>query len=867
MRQFVYKDEKTRVISFPLGGIGTGCIGLAGNGRLIDWEIYNRPNKESLNGYSHFAIKAETDDNEVVDARVLNGDLPPHYIGGPNRWRNTSFGHGPQRGTLCGVPHFRDVEFGGEFPFADLKFIDEDFPADVRMTAFNPFIPLNDQDSSIPAAFFEIEVTNTTDQPLTYTVCGSLTNPLKVGGVNKYVSKKGQHAIHLSTVSIDSRDPDFGCLTIATDADNVSYQEYWYRGAWFDDLGIFWRQFVSPGKLQNRSYEPSKDNRRNDTCSLAAHIRLAPGQTGKVRFVISWNFPNFYIYWEPMGYGFTEEERKYVNRVFRNFYATLFRDSLDSADYSLRNWERLYEETRAFKEALFSSSIPPVCVEAVSANISILKSPTCVRMEDGSFYGFEGCNVDWGSCDGSCTHVWNYAYALPFLFPKLERSMRDLDFRYNQAEDGAMSFRLQMPVGSGRWKHRPCADGQFGGVIKAYRDWKISGDTQWLRKNWLAIKKSIEYAWAETNIDKWDADKDGVLEGWQHHTLDMELYGPNPWLTGFYLAALKAGAEMAEFLGEHDTAALYRDLFERGKQWTDENLFNGEYYYQKIDLKDKSAIDRFQSETNDMESRYWNDEAKEIKYQIGEGCGVDQLLAQWHANLCGLGDIFDREQRKKALESIYKYNFKRSLRKHFNPCRVYGLNDEAGVVICEWPEGRYKPIVPVPYSEEVWPGCEYQVASHMIQEGLVDQGLEIVQAVRDRYDGEKRNPWSEIECGSNYARSMASYALLNALSGFEFDMVRGMIGFDPVRMDGDTFRCFWSLDSGWGVFEAKPGQVVIQILYGHLDLKTVRLPFAEKAPKAVRIDQTPVDYEWDSGEVTLESSVHIKRGSCLCIEF
>ena len=167
MRQFVYKDEKTRVISFPLGGIGTGCIGLAGNGRLIDWEIYNRPNKESLNGYSHFAIKAETDDNEVVDARVLNGDLPPHYIGGPNRWRNTSFGHGPQRGTLCGVPHFRDVEFGGEFPFADLKFIDEDFPADVRMTAFNPFIPLNDQDSSIPAAFFEIEVTNTTDQPLT----------------------------------------------------------------------------------------------------------------------------------------------------------------------------------------------------------------------------------------------------------------------------------------------------------------------------------------------------------------------------------------------------------------------------------------------------------------------------------------------------------------------------------------------------------------------------------------------------------------------------------------------------------------------------------------------------------------------------
>lgn len=406
----------------------------------------------------------------MLDARVLNGDLSPHYIGGVNGRKGTSFGHGLQRGTMCGVPHFRDVEFRGEFPFADLKFIDDDFPADVRMVAFNPFIPLNDRDSSIPAAFFEIEVTNTTTESLTYTVCGSLTNPLKVGGVNRYLSREGQHGIHLSTAGIDPSEPDYGSLTIATDAVDVSYQEYWYRGTWFDDLGVFWRQFGSPGRLQNRTYEPSKNNRRNDTCSLAAHIRLDPDQTKKVRFVISWSFPNFYIYWEPMGYGFDEDQRKHVQRIFKNYYATLFRDSQDSASYSLRNWEQLYEDTLTFKEALFSSSIPSVCVNAVSANISILKSPTCLRMEDGSFYGFEGCNVDWGSCDGSFTHVWNYAYALPFLFPKLERSMRDLDFRYNQGEDGAMSFRLQMQVGSGRWKHRPCADGQFGGVIKAYRD-------------------------------------------------------------------------------------------------------------------------------------------------------------------------------------------------------------------------------------------------------------------------------------------------------------------------------------------------------------------------------------------------------------
>ena len=69
-----YQGRNTQAISFPLGGIGTGSIGLAGNGMLIDWEIQNRPNKCSHNGFSFLAIKAERD-GEVLDARVLQGDL------------------------------------------------------------------------------------------------------------------------------------------------------------------------------------------------------------------------------------------------------------------------------------------------------------------------------------------------------------------------------------------------------------------------------------------------------------------------------------------------------------------------------------------------------------------------------------------------------------------------------------------------------------------------------------------------------------------------------------------------------------------------------------------------------------------------
>lgn len=558
MDRLVYRGPKTKEISFPLGGIGTGCIGLAGNGRLIDWEIFNHPSKGSANGFSHFAIKAEAG-GKVLDARVLQGDLQPPYTGRYSDSRYSGYGFGPDRSTLAGLPHFREVVFTGEFPLATLDFIDGQFPGTVRMTAFNPFIPLNDHDSSLPGAFFEITVTNPMTIPVTYTLAMSLSNPHPADTtLNRYDRINDIHRLKLFSDRFQANEPEFGDLSVATDYPDVSWQEYWYRGRWFDNLGIYWRDFTSPGRFADRTYTAPSGKGIQDTGTLAAHIRLEPGCTEKVRFLLTWSFPNCHNSWNPEkgGCGCSDGECPPVKpRIWRNYYGTQFADSTASAVYALGNWDRLYRETLLFKEALFSSTLPLEALDAVSANISILKSPTCLRLEDGSFYGFEGCHCTEGCCEGSCTHVWNYAYALPFLFPKLERSMRNLDYTYNQREDGSMCFRLQLPLGRERSGFRACADGQFGGVIKAYRDWKISGDTEWLKTIWPAVRKSIEFAWAPTNEDAWDADKDGVLEGRQHHTLDMELFGPNAWLTGFYLAALKAGAEMAEYLGEAETAA------------------------------------------------------------------------------------------------------------------------------------------------------------------------------------------------------------------------------------------------------------------------------------------------------------------------
>lgn len=868
MGKLVYKGNQTKEISFPLGGIGSGCIGLSGNGSLIDWEIFNRPSKGSRNGFSFFAIKAESGD-QVMDARVLQGDLQPPYTG-IYGLSYSGFGFGSDRTTMAGVPHFKDTEFVGEFPLAKVELLDDTFPGQASLTAFNPFIPLNDKDSSIPGAFFEWSVENTTQQELNYTVCFVLNNPLPEKGVNRYTHSENIHRINLASEQYQKSDVEYGEITLATDAAEVSYQEYWYRGTWFDGLTVFWKDFITPGRFKNRAYPaPGK----NDSSTLAVHFTLKPGETKKVKFITTWNFPNMHNYWHPEKCSSGECETKPV-KSWKNYYATLFESSVESSVYALKQWDRLYAQTRQFKDSLFSSTLPLEVIDAVSANISILKSPTCLRLEDGSFYAFEGCSSKEGSCEGSCTHVWNYAYALPFLFPKLERSMRDLDFKYNQREDGGMAFRLQLPLGRERSGFRPCADGQFGGVIKTYREWKLSGNTEWLKSNWEAVKKSIDYAWAETNKDQWDIDKDGVLDGRQHHTLDMELFGANSWLTGFYLAALKAGAEMAEFLGEHEKAQEYSAVFEKGRAWVDGHLFNGEYYYQKINLKDMAIVEKYDQGSDIMYSgmhsaveAYWDAESGEIKYQIGEGCGIDQVLAQWHADICGLGDIFDRNQTNSALAAIYRHNYKKSLRNWFNPCRLYGVNDEAGAVICTWPEGTSKPTIPAPYTEETWSGCEYQAASHMIRRGLVDEGLEIVRAVRDRYDGEKRNPWNEIECGSNYARSMASYDLLLAFSGFEFDMVTGMIGFNPVRLTENQFKSFWSVDSGWGTAHFTPESFTLKLSLGSLQIKKLKLPgLSEKAITAIRVGEKDIPFSVNEDFIEFKNDVNLDTDASLVID-
>ena len=845
-----YQGRNTQAISFPLGGIGTGSIGLAGNGMLIDWEIQNRPNKCSHNGFSFLAIKAERD-GEVLDARVLQGDLATPYQGTPHLGKFSGYGFGPERCTLAGAPHFSQCAFEGSYPYARVELADERFPGKAAVCAFNPFIPSDEEDSGIPAAFFTVEVTNDTAEDLDYTIAFSLQNPL-MDSVNGVWMQDGYTMLGLSSASLGEEEPAFGTLCLATDQEDCQAQEYWYRGAWFDSLGVFWQDFCAPGPLRERTYAQSG---KEDVGTLAARVCVASGATECVRFVLAWSFPNFTQYWNPLP---KEEQTETLKNTWKNYYAHRFPYARSAALYALCHWNRLDADTRAFHDALHGSTLPPYAIDAISSTMSVLKTPTCIRLPDGTFYGWEGLHSTEGSCEGSCTHVWNYAYAMPFLFPRLERSLRESHFAYDLNEAGGLRFRTQIPLGRKYSSFRTCVDGQYGDILKTYREWKLCGDTQWLKKLWPRVKKAVEYAWNPNNPDRWDPNGDGVLEGRQHHTLDMELFGPSAWLNGFYLAGLKAAAEMARAMGEADAAQRYEQMLENGRAWVEEHLFNGSYYEQQVDLKDRARVAEF---GEDALAAYWNEEAQEIKYQIGHGCSIDQLTGQWHAQLIGLGAILDPERTRSALRAIYEHNFL-CMRDHFNPCRLYSLNDERGVVMCAWPKGVEKPVIPVPYAQETMYGFEYEAAVSMLLNGMLEEGLEIIRSIRSRHDGDRRNPWNEMECGSNYARSMAAYSILLALSGFSFDFTRGFMGFAP-RMRQEDFRCFWAVDGAWGVYAQDAQGARLTVPWGELRLRALQA--GERAYQEAALGDAPVAFRQNGWEIAFDSQITLQKGDVLAL--
>ena len=559
--------------------------------------------------------------------------------------------------------------------------------------------------------------------------------------------------------------------------------------------------------------------------TLSRTLTLDPQSSATVTFVVTWHFPNIKLD------GLEREGKRWYGKRLPNAMAV--------AEYVAGNFARLHTQTRLWHDTWYDSTLPRWFLDRTFLNTSILATSTCYWFDSGRFYGWEGV----GCCAGTCTHVWHYAHAVGRLFPVMERSLRErADYGPTFSTDtGRIRFRAEH---NDHW----AVDGQAGCILRTFREHQMSPDDQFLRRLWPKVRKSIEFLMSK------DPNAEGIIQGPQHNTLDADWYGQVAWLSSLYLAAVRAGEEMAREVGDDAFAARCRAIFEKGGPRVDATLFNGEFYVQKADKEHAKTVGSY------------------------EGCEIDQVFGQSWSWQVGLGRITDREKTLSALRSLWKYNYTPDVgpyRDAHKPGRWYAMAGEGGLLMCTWPRGEGSRVAQNFdfYFNECMTGFEYQAAGHMLAEGMLLEGLAIARTIHDRYHPSRRNPWNEVECGDHYARAMASYGVFLTTCGYEHHGPKGHLGFNP-RLTPEDFRAPFTAAEGWGAFTQKRtggGQRnTVEMKWGKLRLRTLAFGLAEGAkPASATVTaagkNVPATLKIESGraQLALSEEIVLQEGATL----
>jgi uncharacterized protein (DUF608 family) len=585
--------------------------------------------------------------------------------------------------------------------------------------------------------------------------------------------------------------------------------------------------------------------------AVRASASIDPGGDVELTFVVTWSFPTLPKESFQALAGADTLKRLYGHRSDTHL-------AQHTADYVLNRIDELANATRLWHSTWYDSTLPWWFLERTFLNTSIAATATCYRFDNGRFYANEGTYC----CAGTCTHVWQYAQALARTFPELERSTREMiDFGLAFHDDtGVIDYRAE-------YDRRLAIDGQAGTILRALREHQMTADDEFLKRVWPRVKRSLEALIAR------DTKQIGLLEGEQYNTLDASWYGEIAWTSSLYLAALRAGEAMATAMGDTKFADKARVRAERGAKSMVERLYDGEYFIQVVDPEHPESTN-----TN-------------------KGCHIDQVFGQSYAHQLGLPRILPADETRSALRALWKYNFApdvgayRSRFKAIQGGRWYAMPGESGLLMCTWPKGGADHAAGanqnagfVAYFNECMSGFEYQVAAHMIAEGLVEEGLAITRAIHDRYHASRRNPWNEIECSNHYARAMASYGVFIAACGYEYDGPRGHIGFAP-KLTPEKFKAAFTAAEGWGSFEQtrEPTREPtrenglqrerIAVAHGRLRFRTLSFAVADGAtPARARVLGVGTDIEptlrveRDRVHLTLPTERLVSAGESLVIE-
>ncbi|MDO5979013.1 GH116 family glycosyl-hydrolase [Flavivirga spongiicola] len=794
----VYKGDHLGAIQFPVGGIGTGCIQYDGNAVPRYWQIFNNMGHGFIPN-SFFAIRVKNQ-NDIKVRALQTEDV------------------GPFKGMDA-------LEATSEFPFLKYNFQD-DIAVKVSMEVYNPFIPTNLKDSGIPAVFYQFTIKNPTDSELEISLLSSQQNaigyskiPIKhtengfaynfkaskdqknvvgntsrfyEGNRNSVATENGTKILYMEG-NEDTNDEHFGQMALMLFEDKNAEG----IASWTNEKSLY-DSFSKKGSINGKDQTNISKDGNTWTGALNTSFVMQAGEKKVVNMALLWYFPNgknggFMDKWDGWGKGNWEGDG--------NQYASHWKHIKELTAYVRSNYKNLTQNSRSFSNTFYSTNLPHWLTERIGNQLGILKSRTFFHDKNGFVGMWEGTGGVDGSCAGNCNHVWHYAQSHARLFPELGRTIRNQTFNAIK-ENGQIPYRL--PAGT------PAFDGQCGDILGAYREYLLSPNSIWLKSQYPAIKKAMNYT-----INTHDTDKDGWLSDKpKHTTYDASMTGNPSFLSSLYLAALKASEKMAIAMNDIEQAKEWGSIAEKSAKRQDEKLWNGEYF---IQVKgEKHATD-------------YND-----------GCHSDQLLGQWWADQLGLGSLYPNYKIKSATEAVLKYNFKSNLKKHNQGHRTFALPEEAGMIATTWPNND-RPKYASGYSSEVWTTFEYTIGASLLKYNKIQDALTILRSGYNRYDGKLRtgyigvwgnfgfsgNPFGDDECGQFYGRALSIWSVLLAAQGFEYNGPEQSIEFNP-KWKPENHKSFFSTAEGWGRFSQKRKdnneQVnILDIKYGALNLSKITL--------------------------------------------
>ncbi|OYX94554.1 MAG: hypothetical protein B7Y76_10575, partial [Sphingobacteriia bacterium 35-40-5] len=492
---------------------------------------------------------------------------------------------------------------------------------------------------------YSFSILNKSAMPLSLSILGWLENKVSIKSAEPNAIRKNevitsgklktvQGSIKLNGSLLQLQEPDFGTLAIASL--NGSSKA-------ITDLN-FPINLASFDQQHQEITEKSKDQQL--TAAVRADFKIKPSSKAEAHFSIAWHFANLKL-----------------NQAIQDrgrYYSNWFASASDVVAYVHQNFSSLSRDSHLWKKTWFDSSLPWWFLERTFSNISTMATTTAHRFRSGRFYAWEGV----GCCEGTCTHVWQYAQAVGRLFPGIERDTRErIDLGLSLQEDGMIWYR-------GEVVKTAAIDGQAGTILRIYREHQMSRDKQFLNRNWEKIKLATAWVIAQ------DKNQDGMEDTPIENTLDAVWDGEIAWLVGLCIAAVKAAGAMAAEMDDTRFRKVCDEYVAKGTKNMEEKLFNGEYFIHRPDeIKGREKLGSYNT------------------------CHIDQVYGQSWAHQVALGRIIDKGKALKALQSLWKYNFTPDVGPYIKErrgWRPYALAGEGGMVMNTNPKNEEKP-----YGEKV----------------------------------------------------------------------------------------------------------------------------------------------------------------------